>query len=524
MRWTQKLSDGIKRGIRSFLNIQEASPNTIILTEVFDYETNAIKNRIWYRGDSEELSQLYEQINTGVDRYKFWACKSSPGMEMRKIHTGLPALMIDILSAISVNDMDISIEESKSDEDLWKEINKDNEFEKKLEKAIKEVLYIGDGAFKISFDTEISEYPIIEFYPGDRIELQMRRGRIREVIFKTVYAKDYKRYTLYEHYGYGYIRYKLYKGDREVPLTAIEETEKLRDVAFSTYQEGKTSGEYMLAVPIKIYESSRWEGRGQSVFDKKVDAYDSLDEAWSQWMDALRSGRSREYIPECLLPRNPRTGEIIKPNAFDNRYIQTGSDMAEGHINKIEVQQPEIPHESYAATYITALDLCLQGLLSPSTIGIDVKKMDNAEAQREKEKVTLYTRDAILKALREDIPNLVNTAIKAYNEFYRKSVYDTKVTVDFGEYANPSFESQIETVGKGKTQGVMSTEAVVDELYGDTKDEEWKKEEVRRLKAEQGITELEEPGLNTGAGGFQLNVEGEIGNAGKSNEPNLPNE
>lgn len=36
-------------------------------------------------------------------------------------------------------------------------------------------------------------------------------------------------------------------------------------------------------------------------------------------------------------------------------------------------------------------------------------------------------------------------------------------------------------------------EASVDELYGDTKDETWKSEEVIRLKAEQGITEMEEP-------------------------------
>lgn len=39
----------------------------------------------------------------------------------------------------------------------------------------------------------------------------------------------------------------------------------------------------------------------------------------------------------------------------------------------------------------------------------------------------------------------------------------------------------------------MSVEASVDELYGDTKDEEWKSVEVTRLKAEQGITEMEEP-------------------------------
>lgn len=56
--------------------------------------------------------------------------------------------------------------------------------------------------------------------------------------------------------------------------------------------------------------------------------------------------------------------------------------------------------------------------------------------------------------------------------------------VSFGEYANPSFESQVETVGKGKTQGIMSIEACVDELYGDPRDEEWKEEEVERLKAE----------------------------------------
>lgn len=42
----------------------------------------------------------------------------------------------------------------------------------------------------------------------------------------------------------------------------------------------------------------------------------------------------------------------------------------------------------------------------------------------------------------------------------------------------------------------MSVEASVDELYGDSKDDKWKKEEVARLKAEQGITEIEEPDVN----------------------------
>ena len=66
----------------------------------------------------------------------------------------------------------------------------------------------------------------------------------------------------------------------------------------------------------------------------------------------------------------------------------------------------------------------------------------------------------------------------------------------FGEYANPSFESQVETVSKAKQGGIMSIDAAVDELYGDTKDDKWKQEEIARIKMEQGISQVEEPGIN----------------------------
>ena len=42
----------------------------------------------------------------------------------------------------------------------------------------------------------------------------------------------------------------------------------------------------------------------------------------------------------------------------------------------------------------------------------------------------------------------------------------------------------------------MSIEASIDELYGDSRDDEWKKEEVERLKAEQGIVDVQEPAVN----------------------------
>ena len=81
----------------------------------------------------------------------------------------------------------------------------------------------------------------------------------------------------------------------------------------------------------------------------------------------------------------------------------------------------------------------------------------------------------------------------ARDAYYEQPYKETEITVSFGEYANPSFESQVETISKAKSGGIMSVEASVDELYGDTKDETWKSEEVTRLKAEPGITEMEEP-------------------------------
>lgn len=504
-----KVIERMKRGIRSWLDLEPADPANISIKETLDYEGNAIKNRVWYQGDGNQLQQLYEQMAHGVDRYKFWASKSSPGMEMRKIHTGIPALIVDMLATVTLADIGVPEFKNKADEDIWKAIEEENKFMKRLERVVKETLYIGDGAYKLTYDTAISEYPIPEYFPGDQIEIEMKRQRIQEIIFKTTYVHDHKHYELREHYGYGYIKNHLFHGEQEVDVNMIPQTEGLQDVFFSTYkedEEGKVieKGSYMLAVPIMFFESSRWDGRGQSIYDKKIDDFDAVDEAWSQWMDALRQGRSREYIPESLIPRNPKTGQIMTPNAFDNRYIKIGDNMGEGAQNKIDVEQPAIPHESYEATYVTALDQCLQGVISPSTLGIDMKKLDNADAQREKEKATLYTRNAIVAALEEDIPRLAEIAIRAYRELKtEKEVTEAvDVALEFGEYANPSFESQVETVVKAKTGGVMSVEASVEELYGDSKDDSWKKEEVARLKAEQGIVEVEEPAVRQQADGF----------------------
>ena len=120
-------------------------------------------------------------------------------------------------------------------------------------------------------------------------------------------------------------------------LKVIAETENAQNWSFDE--------QVILAVPFQIYESSKYEGRGGSIFDGKLDSFDAFDEAWSQWMDALRAGRAKTYIPECLVPRDPENGQIIRPNPFDNRYFASDNDMSEKAENKVNTDQPDIPHE-----------------------------------------------------------------------------------------------------------------------------------------------------------------------------------
>ena len=139
------MAEKIRNGIQTWLRIQPAQVTSIQLQEILNYEGNAIKNRIWYRGDSEELSQLYKQIPG--DRTRFWAAVPTKGMEIRKIHVGIPGVITDTLTDIVISDMnDFDLSDRQEE---WEKISKENKFKDMLSEAVTESLVIGDGAFKV---------------------------------------------------------------------------------------------------------------------------------------------------------------------------------------------------------------------------------------------------------------------------------------------------------------------------------------------------------------------------------------
>ena len=124
--------------------------------------------------------------------------------------------------------------------------------------------------------------------------------------------------------------------------------------------------------------------------------------------------------------------------------------------------------------------------MSPSTLGIDLKKTDNAESQREKEKVTLYVRNKIVDALNETIPELCRAIFQCYDLMCQRAPGEYEPAVKFGEYASPDFGTTVDTVGKARQYGVMSLETSVEQLYGDTWTKEEKEAEIAPFERRTG--------------------------------------
>lgn len=163
--------------------------------------------------------------------------------------------------------------------------------------------------------------------------------------------------------------------------------------------------------------------------------------------------------------------------------------LQEGVTPKIEVVQPDIKYDAFVSSYTNCLLMCLQGLVSPATLGIDVGKMSSADAQREKKDVTGNTRNTITTALEKALPELVSAVLKTYDNMQGKAPEEYEVSVDFGEYGAPDFDSRVETVGKASTYGIMSVETQVEELWGSSKEDEWKAGEVKRIMQEKGLAD-----------------------------------
>ncbi len=488
-----KFGKKVKSMLRNWLQIQPAAQNSIVLQEPLSHQASVIRNQIWYRGEAAELEQLYKQLGAqdSTNAARFWAAVPANDVKLRKIHSGLPAILVDTLAYLVKSDMDDIEFKGGAGQQAWEDITQELDFLDVVGRGIAGTLKSGDGAWKIMIDDpkdpEASPYPHVEFYEAERVEYIHKNGRITGIRFWTTYREKHREYRLCETYRKGSVSYALFDGNNEVSLDCVPELSGLKPVEFD--------GGFIMAVPLKFYDSPKFPGRGKAIYEGKLDDFDALDEVISQWWDAIRAGRVKKYIPRDLVPTDPKTGKLKRLNDFGSEYIVTESASGENGTNKIEMIQPEIRYEAFLSSYLAALDMCLQGIVSPATLGIDVGKMSSAEAQREKKDVTGYTRNTITSVLEKALPQLIRVILMTYDLMRGEAPGTYEPSVGFGEYDAPSFDTRVETVNKAAAAATMSIETQVAQMWGNSKDEEWKAAEVARIKALRGIEELPEPSI-----------------------------
>ena len=183
--------------IKSFLDIKEPQGLSINIEQLYDLQSVFFVNNLWYRGQANELQAFYDQLDDGMGNNSFWAAKPTESFNIRKTHFALPLLIVEIFVNIMTNDM-VQIKPDGNRQDEWDKIAADNNFNEIMQDSIRGIMVKGDGAFKISYDTDISEYPIIEWWDGDKVDFEMKRGRVVACVFKSVHKIGGKSYLLKE--------------------------------------------------------------------------------------------------------------------------------------------------------------------------------------------------------------------------------------------------------------------------------------------------------------------------------------
>ena len=464
-------------------------PNSKRLTYINDEEairlSNIEANRIWFLGDGDALLDWYTSqqtygfaenpIHNRNKRLYFWGM--SVNEMVKRIHSGIPRAIIEVTTSI-VGKPDI-----QADPRL-KDIFEENNFEFMLMHQSRPLtLAEGDGAWKINLNPALSKHPLIEWYGAKDWEPIVKSNILLGMLFKSYYKdKDNKNYVLYETRtlrpeGLA-IEYQLFQIDKSNNLISCR-FEKIPEL--SELQSQLIEGLHcLLAVPNKYYFDPLHPNRGKSIYDGKLDLFDFLDEILTQAGQTNRVSTPVEYYPVDLLERG-RNGQAILPKLYNRQFvkIETTPD-GDGNVNnQITTTQPDLNFDKYSQLYNDVLGEILIGVLSPSSLGIDIAKKDNADAQREKEKQTIFTRNTIIANETKSLKKLCEQLLMCqdyleYGQFQEKE-YD--VTIKYDEFANPSFESELQVLGPAWSSGQISTERYVSMLWaGKLSDEDMLKE------------------------------------------------
>lgn len=508
------LGEIIKKRILKFLGLDRLgqNPNDDRFTFMGDAEKIIAKkvqeNKIWYYGDSNELLNFYTAQDTygnmenpiyNRNKYEYFWGISAEENHIKRVHSGVPNAIITTLTNI-VGIPEISSKDEELNARIDRVVEKSQLKNMLNQKQLPMTMVCGWGAFKPIIDPKVSDSPLLEWYDGDNVEFVVKHGVIVGVIFKDYYQFNNDNYVFMETRrildGNSRIEYNLYKYDKsneaqEVDLHTLKEFQDLNKDGLEIKGYNK-----VLAIPSVFFYDQNNVNYGRSIFMGKIDLFDELDQDLSQASQTSRVSTPVEYFPVDLIERG-KNGEARLPKVYNRQFIQCNSyPNGDGELSgEIHTSQPQLNFTQYNEKCMSDLNLILTGILSPATLGMNMAKDDTAMSQREKEKVSIMTRNNIIKREEKIVSECVKMLLDLQEYMETGAITlqnEYNISVKFDEFATPSFENVGASLIQLLTQGGLSPKMYVEKLYGDSLSDEEKQAEIDYI-----TNRLEQDNLDT---------------------------
>lgn len=498
------------------------------------FSNRITENFIWFSGNTISLRKFYlTQQNWLEEMNMFWA--KAPA-KYRKVHSGIPKLLCTKMPIILFgSNYDIKVEVYKKDSDG----NVTDKIDAKASKHAKDTLLTllkkmniqqavsnqavnesrdGHTVAKLSYDKSLSQFPIYEVVDIRNFEIQKERGITKAIVFKTWLASgsNDEQYCHHEIYttddnGHALVINKLYKiqvdGEKEVELTTLPETSELPPEISFPEIDGLLAFEKPNKLPNSEFIDCVY---GASDYAGAISAFDGLDETLSEIFAEIRNNKTIRYFPASMLPKEiykDQDGKPVvltnDPDAFITNYQKVQDTYGEETAHKVDVVQiPDKMASLLEKWKIGITTVCNLAGISPLALGITGLESINsgADSQRERNKATIETRNAKLELWKPYLEELFIKVLE-FNRWYKTTfridqdgVDDTdldwsncSISVVFPDYIVETSQENITTWGSAKQMGIASTEVVIDKIHKEWS-EESKKEEVNRIKFEQGTS------------------------------------
>ena len=365
---------------------------------------------------------------------------------------------------------------------------------------------IGDFAFRVCYDPELSDKPIIDVIEPQFLEVNYSHGVIKSYVVKEV-SKEDADYVLCEiHYkntlGYVCVDYRYKVADKYIDMTddsLVKECESKFDFPRPKNQVFPFR-DFLIIFKKNANQNMLYKGeRGVPDIQGLVSIEDALTESISDLIDAIRKGGVKEYVSDELIPQDAE-GNDMRLNHFNKTIITTKGSSTPGESGKLwQVTQGDIKWEAYTRTIQNLMSVGINKAgLSPTTIGLTGLESINssAESQDAREKTSMRTREVALESWRVTLKELLNRYLQVKDYIQGKSIVDYSglINITFNEYTNPTLENITNVLAKQVQTGLKAQVTAIKELNKGMTEEQAREEYTKIQQENTGMQPTEDGG------------------------------